>query len=907
MTKRKSIGRAVYVGIVMSLGIIAFLTTPLKAQERGAALSPPLAANKPARVLKGPDANAIYLKLQAGDPGITVVSPKYEYWQKGDVMVRMDGFSTLMSPGEPMLPFQIYQIALPPDADPATLKLDVIRFVEEEMPRVYRVAPAPPHALCQEISPEEQILLESEKWGVGKEIVAGENILVYEKDALYPAENCRVTYAGQLRKWKVATVIFYPLRYNPVKNKLFLAKNIDLKLGFKRDSAYLEKPEVKALLRDRVFDDRVRDVLLNFDHAKPWYQKPLLEGLTEKDNPGDTEGSAPLPDPDYAIITTNETFSHSTAVAEFCFHKENLGFEVIVVTEDQVQSVEGNPTAGYTFALITGLDGYEDVTDAPAPGQRPDKVRKWLQDYYATLGLKYVLLIGNPDPDNAQEGDMVGDMPMKDCQLHLTADVPTDFYFAELSEGNWDLDGDGLAGEYYDHTGDIWGIPTGVTNKGLFCARWEGVLEVDFPVTHTTLTVQAAGGSRYLEVVDSTGFTRSQYIQVGIPSDPETERVRIYAIDGNQLTISQLSNTHAAGTPVETAAGFIRLVFFTEGNTKIWFDEDRNGLTEADVVLPIRAEHRPYKEPYYDTILSNGHYPIKIEYTQSGGDAYCKVYLVRWTDDVERAFKHDDGTGTETYMSGLEADFFNDNDFTDPPIPEEDGHTFPFITSDSYVELRYAAAGDRGPGGVEFMPEVIVGRIPCYDEDPEDGSLDYDKLDAILNKIITYESADVHVNPWRLSILTSCPYVADSDDPDYANDIAKYEWSEMLRDDVAPPPLWDWYRIYEEAYPGLTDPAEVEDGCTQTKMQEAWNDPDDPDDGRGVVMWMTHGRQTSATKVFSNYRCAFLDDGKPSIVFMGACNNGEPEFHPPNGIPLGYENLKKGAIATVSASRSSYG
>ena len=54
-------------------------------------------------------------------------------------------------------------------------------------------------------------------------------------------------------------------------------------------------------------------------------------------------------------------------------------------------------------------------------------------------------------------------------------------------------------------------------------------------------------------------------------------------------------------------------------------------------------------------------------------------------------------------------------------------------------------------------------------------------------------------------------------------------------DDIAPPPLWEWYRIYEEAYPGIFPPAEVDDGCTTAKTQAAWNDPGDSDDGRGAM------------------------------------------------------------------------
>jgi hypothetical protein len=542
-------------------------------------------------------------------------------------------------------------------------------------------------------------------------------------------------------------------------------------------------------------------------------------------------------------------------------------------------------------------------------------VRKWLQDNYAALGIEYVLLIGNPDPDNAEPDDLVGDLPMKDCQLHLEADVPTDFYFAELSLGNWDLDGDGLAGEYYSSAGYSLGIPGGVIDKGLFCVRWEGVLEVEFPVAHTNLVADVSAGSTTLDVADSAGFIRWQYVQIGVAGAAETEIARIHAVDVNQLTVyPPLSNTHPAGTPVEMLA-FVRLVFVTEGNTKIWFDKDNDGFTDADIVLPTQPEHRPYKEPYYDATLSNGHYPIRVEYIQSGGDAFCKVYLVRWVD-VNTAFKHDDGMGT--YADGLEADFFNSNDFTGAPISD--------ITSDSKANVQYAAAGDRGLGGVEFYADVIVGRIPCYDED-EDGILEYADLDAILDKTIEYENADIHEEIWRRSILALCPYVARkaATDPETGDIItdpvtgdtvyeysAHYKWAEKLRNEDAPPPLWDWYRIYEEDYPDVAPPAEVVDGCEPTtKITDAW------DDGRGVVMWMSHGSKTTVNctrhgTIFRKSQCDVLDESKPSIVFMGACNNGMPEFRPPpsdatGGVCLGYENLKKGAVATISASRVSYG
>ena len=100
----------------------------------------------------------------------------------------------------------------------------------------------------------------------------------------------------------------------------------------------------------------------------------------------------------------------------------------------------------------------------------------------------------------------------------------------------------------------------------------------------------------------------------------------------------------------------------------------------------------------------------------------------------------------------------------------------------------------------------------------------------------------------------------------------------------------------------------VNTGCSYDETVAGWNDPDDPDDGRGAVMWMSHGGQTYASKVIPGYRCDELDNSKPSIVFMGSCYNGKPEYTPGYwNFPLGYTNLRWGAVGTVSSTRTSYG
>lgn len=341
------------------------------------------------------------------------------------------------------------------------------------------------------------------------------------------------------------------------------------------------------MLKDQILDDRAKELFLNFDTAKQWYRNSLIN------NPCTSP-----PDPDYAVITTENTFLNSGTLDDFCFHKEDLGFEVMVVTAHQVRNVDYDPVAGYSFSITAG--GYEDVVGAPAPNQRPEKLRKWLRDNYLALGLEYILLIGNPDPDNRGEGDTIGDLPMKDYQLHLFADVPTDFYFAELSEATWDLDGDGYVGEYYAPVGSTNLAPAVTSN--LFCVCWDGVLEI-------------------------TGAAGDVFTSFQIASD---------------------------------------------GQMNIWLDQDLDGITNADLIFSDPNEHWPnYQYRYIN--LSNGIYPIKIEYKQSGSDAYSNVIVKNYVDGVETILKHDDGTGT--YVEFLEADFFNNNDFSGLPVAEWDDRT----------------------------------------------------------------------------------------------------------------------------------------------------------------------------------------------------------------------------------------
>ena len=134
----------------------------------------------------------------------------------------------------------------------------------------------------------------------------------------------------------------------------------------------------------------------------------------------------------YVIVTTNAIKSNSNNLTDFIQYKESLGFTVEVITE-----------TNYTSAI----------------GQtRVLNIRNWLIKNYETKNIEYVLLIGDPDPDDVGDGgDSVGDVPMLMCYPRRGAgsyeESPTDYIYADLT-GDWDTDNDGYHGEYGTFTQD---------------------------------------------------------------------------------------------------------------------------------------------------------------------------------------------------------------------------------------------------------------------------------------------------------------------------------------------------------------------------------------------------------------------------------------------------------------------
>jgi hypothetical protein len=254
-------------------------------------------------------------------------------------------------------------------------------------------------------------------WGENEaSIVDGKNTEVYEKDEYFPASPVKVISQAQMRKWRYIRLMFTPAQFNPVTGKVRLTTEAQVNISYKLAQ---EGEAITLALNDTLMDDKAAEILYNFDQAQPWYQ-PAGPGSVLPTGMG------------YAIITTNQIAAGSALLDDFVMHKQSLGYTVEVVTESQ-------------FGGLTG----------PAPNGAAEKIRQWLINNYASKQILYVLLVGNPDPDDPTLGsETIGDIPMKMTWTYAGGypEAPTDYFFADLT-GNWNLDGDIYVGEYWQDTG----------------------------------------------------------------------------------------------------------------------------------------------------------------------------------------------------------------------------------------------------------------------------------------------------------------------------------------------------------------------------------------------------------------------------------------------------------------------
>ncbi len=343
---------------------------------------------------------------------ITLSSGEYEIVDREDGWqeILMKDFGKISTPGGPWLPTKTFMIVVPPGA--TVLSASISGNGLTELSGAYKIKPAPmqfPRGSYDE-----------EYAKKAREVYDQNYDEIYSSDAPYPREVGRYEGTGDMRKWRFARVSFCPFVYRPKSGKLSVYKSATAAISYSLPAeGSPEWEKVQTILFDSVMDDVARRIFVNYWEAKSWYV-PSLEPRPKKEGP---------------------------------FGSMQDGFNYLIIVPDSsyydavTPLIEWKISIGDSLAMFTATFFADSC---PGPDLQA-KIRNGLKLLYeGDFGLKYVLLVGDIDQ-----------IPMRTCHIDTPAhaiDIPTDFYYAELSRPDslsWNKDGDIFYGELGEDTVDF--------------------------------------------------------------------------------------------------------------------------------------------------------------------------------------------------------------------------------------------------------------------------------------------------------------------------------------------------------------------------------------------------------------------------------------------------------------------
>lgn len=800
-----------------------------------------------------------------GELAYSFTAPDYPIvtGENGLNAVELEGFVPQGLPGDPELPSALYYLALPPliPLDSVTLEINAVE--QREIPGHYRIAPVEP-ALSQaggEARPY---------WGPNADtIVDGKNTAVYENDAYFPADPVQLAAVSQMRKWRIAELRFTPVSYNPASGRLRQTTRVSITLRYDVPGGQ----RATALeLRDTLWDDRAAELFVNYDEARVWYSD-------EADNAHAVSGTKP----GYVIITTKQIKQAmdtepklKATYEEFKTIKEKLGYAVEVVTVEDLEPVTG-----------------------PYPNERPEKIRQWLKDNYLAKNIEYVLLIGDPDPHRVFTmwqfaPDEVGDLPMKTTW-------PPNMRFTCNSDYTVMVGGKDAEGK------DIRGFgTTKITCPDLPIRVTLTPDKTQLPSAggNVEFTVVLANNSRSAVTITSLTDDDDNPINLGDCTVPE-EGIRL-TVDGisSSFTCTYSKKVTFSGdihTETVKASGWGA---YEEDKIS---NQDKTAITKMDNGLQVTITANPgqvllpggdFKEMFDLKIKNTGDKEVKIT---SLGHEPVRGELI---ETCGKDFKIAAG---ETHPCK-----YNGHIFLSVPF-------YLYSTDHYYADLTgnwdldgdgmYADPGDYLPGGVDFWPDVIVGRIPVY------ASRDAGwvaALENILRKSVAYENSTDR--DWRRSALLAMGFVGPKVDGSYLGHALE---TKVLAD--AGFTASGIHTMYLDLgdncrSPFPSDEPLVKDGDNEVySVYNYWKD-----NPVGVTVMSGHGNQDVVSfgqdcgvgtirfnienaKSLSSDNPELLYN-KPSITFLSACSTGMPAT-PDN---LGYVLLKTASVGTVTGTAWTY-
>lgn len=308
-------------------------------------------------------------------------------------LVKLKGCQLKRSVGEPALPMKSIYLVIPPTAQ--ITGISVVSSKDREIEGEYTILPAQPPVPTSSLTYQNETRFVAQKASV------------YSSSDSYPGDIVRYTGEGNLRGYKIVSLVLFPIQYVPVEKKLVFYTNITLCINYTATPEALDE-DVTAASRNSRFTSIVKKTVSNPDSVDTYQNFVRSTGAHD--------------DVKYVIITNDVMKEAFQPLADW---KTKKGVPAKVVT---VSSIEAN---------YSGNDTQEEI-------------RNFIKYAITTWNTEWILLGGDTDvvQHRGAYGNVSGEAALGDYWVDYN--IPTDLYYSDL-DGNWNADGDSIYGEVADY------------------------------------------------------------------------------------------------------------------------------------------------------------------------------------------------------------------------------------------------------------------------------------------------------------------------------------------------------------------------------------------------------------------------------------------------------------------------
>jgi len=303
--------------------------------------------------------------------------------------------------GDPHLPWLPLRVSVP--VGMAAAEVEIVSLETQELPGFYTILPtqqsrpiSKPGEFVENFSP------------------------VYTSDDAYPARPMLATGGGNIAGYGVADMLFCPFIYHPVSGRLEVITEITFDLELETLPYEIHTPKVVTPATAEVNADRVKSLVINpesvYTPAEVVPPKVIGTGFEADLNSPDEGGTA-----EWVLITREEFVDAFRPLVDWKLKK---GLSTAVVTVDYI---------------IENYDGRD----------QSEKIRNFIIDAYENWSTTYVVLGGDCNFVRERRGFAVSFGSPDDNM------IPCDYYYSDL-DGDWNVDGDDLWGEWPDDQVDLY-------------------------------------------------------------------------------------------------------------------------------------------------------------------------------------------------------------------------------------------------------------------------------------------------------------------------------------------------------------------------------------------------------------------------------------------------------------------